>query len=133
MELLFNAALVRIDCPLFFLWLFNRYEKGRSYWRIQINETRFRSNHRRCSLEKVFLEISQNSQENTCAIVFAGLRLATLLKKKFWHRCFPVDFAKFLRTPFVIEHLWWLLLSIVTRLCRFFSAKNYRIYPIEYT
>ena len=29
----------------------------------------------------------------------AGLKSATLLKKKsFWHRCFPVNFAKFLRT-----------------------------------
>ena len=31
----------------------------------------------------------------------AGLRAATLLKKRFWHRCFPVTFAKFLRTPFL--------------------------------
>ena len=29
----------------------------------------------------------------------AGLRPATLLKKRLWHRCFPVNFAKFLRTP----------------------------------
>ena len=28
-------------------------------------------------------------------------RLATLLKKSLWHRCFPVNFAKFLRTPFL--------------------------------
>ena len=28
------------------------------------------------------------------------LRPATLLKKRLWHRCFPVNFAKFLRTPF---------------------------------
>ena len=41
----------------------------------------------------------------------AGLRPATLLKKKLWHRCFPVNFVKFLRTPFIIEHLWWLLLE----------------------
>ena len=34
----------------------------------------------------------------------------TLLKKKLWHRCFPMNFVKFLRTPFFIEHLWWLLL-----------------------
>ena len=26
-------------------------------------------------------------------------RPATLLKKKLWHSCFPVNFAKFLRTP----------------------------------
>ena len=31
----------------------------------------------------------------------AGLRLATLLKKRFWHWCFPVNFVKFLRTPFL--------------------------------
>ena len=30
----------------------------------------------------------------------AGIRPATLLKKRLWHRCFPVNFAKFLRTPF---------------------------------
>ena len=30
----------------------------------------------------------------------AGLRSATLFKKRLWRRCFPVNFAKFLRTPF---------------------------------
>ena len=28
-------------------------------------------------------------------------RSATLLKKRLWRRCFPVNFAKFLRTPFL--------------------------------
>ena len=37
---------------------------------------------------------------------FAGVRPPTLLKKKLWHRCFPVNFAKFLRTPFLTEYLW---------------------------
>ena len=41
----------------------------------------------------------------------ASLRPATLLKKRLWYRCFPVNFVKFQRTPFFIEHLWWLLLS----------------------
>ena len=41
----------------------------------------------------------------------AGLRPAFLLKKRLWQRCFPVNFAKFLRTPFTIEHIWWLLLE----------------------
>ena len=41
----------------------------------------------RCFVKNVFIEISQNSQENTCArVVFlnkdAGLRPATLLKKR---------------------------------------------------
>ena len=41
---------------------------------------------------------------------------ATLLKKRPWHRCFPRNFAKFLRTPFLIEHLWPLLLISVEKL-----------------
>ena len=40
----------------------------------------------------------------------AGLRPATLLKKSLCHRCFPVNFAKFLKTRFFTEHLRWLLL-----------------------
>ena len=61
-----------------------------------------------CSVKKVFLEISQNSQENTCARV-----QATLLKKKLWHRCFPVNFLEFLRTTFLTEHLRWLRMRVV--------------------
>ena len=59
---------------------------------------------RRCSVKMVFLEISQNSQENTCARV-------SFLKKILWHRCFPVNFSKFIRTPFLRDHLRWLLLA----------------------
>ena len=36
---------------------------------------------------------------------------ATLLKKRLCHSCFPVNFAKFRKTPFFTEHLWWLLLK----------------------
>ena len=43
----------------------------------------------------------------------AGLMPATLLKKRLWHRCFPVNFTKFLRTPFFTERLQWLLLLVV--------------------
>ena len=38
-------------------------------------------------------------------------RPAILLKKRPWCRCFPVNFAKFVRTPFLKEHLGWLLLE----------------------
>ena len=56
---------------------------------------------RRCSVKKVFLEISQNSQENTCA------RVSFLIKLQAF-----VNFGKFLRTPFLTEHLRWLLLHV---------------------
>ena len=57
-------------------------------------------------MKKVFLEISQNSLENTCARVSFLIKLqafATLLKKRLLHRCFSVNFAKFLRTPFLLN------------------------------
>ena len=49
----------------------------------------------RCSVEKVFLEISQNSQENTC-----GLRPATLLKKKTLAQVFSCKFCEISKNTF---------------------------------
>ena len=47
---------------------------------------------------------------------FTGKHLCQSLffnkKHRLWHRCFPVIFAKFLRTPFLTEHLRWLLLYL---------------------
>ena len=59
----------------------------------------------------------------------AGLSPATLLIKRLWHRCFPVKFAKFLRTSFLTEHFQWLLLTApnfvsVPRLCTIQNASN---------
>ena len=51
-------------------------------------------------------------------------RLATLIKKRFWHRCFPVNLAKFLITSFFIEQLWWLFLLI--------SKWNNALYNLQY-
>ena len=36
--------------------------------------------------------------------------------------CLPVNFAKFLRTPFIIEHLWWLLLTVRLSLLKLASS-----------
>ena len=63
----------------------------------------------------------QNSQQNTCAkvcflIKLQAFRRATLLKKRLCCRCFPVKFAKFLRTSIFTEHLWWLLVLFLTLL-----------------
>ena len=76
----------------------------------------FRSSRPGCSIKIVFLEISQNSQENTCFRVSFSIKLqaATLLKKRLWHRYFPVNFAKFLRTLFFTEHFQWLFLNVTT-------------------
>ena len=43
----------------------------------------------------------------------AGLRPATLLKKRFWLRCFPVNFANFLKTALLQNTFERLLLHCV--------------------
>ena len=54
-----------------------------------------RSSHQRCSVNKMFVEILQISQENTCARVSFSIKLQVS-----GNRCFPMNFAKFLRTTF---------------------------------
>ena len=65
---------------------------------------------RRCSVKEVFLKILQKFKgKHLCESLsfnkVACLRPATLLKKKLWHRSFPVNFAKFLRALVLKEHL----------------------------
>ena len=62
-------------------------------------------------------KFGQSHRKQLCQSLFfnkvVGLRTAILLIKRLGHRCFPVSFAKFLRTAFLIEHLWQLLLSTI--------------------
>ena len=68
----------------------------------------------RSSRPEVFCNFAKFTEKHLCQSLFfnkvAVLRPGTLLKKKLWHRCFPVKFTKFL-TLFLTEHLWWLLLN----------------------
>ena len=64
------------------------------------------SSHQRCSVRKgVLRNFAKFTGKDLCQILFfnkvASLTPATLLKERLWHRCFPVSFAKFLRTPFL--------------------------------
>ena len=74
-----------------------------------------RSSHQRGSMKKCVLRnFTKFAGKHLCQSIFFNKKLGTLLKKRLWHRCFPVNFAKFLRTSFIKEHLWWLLLKILT-------------------
>ena len=71
---------------------------------------------RRCSVKKsVVKNLAKFTAKHLCQSLFldkvAGPRPATLLKKRLSHSSLPVNFAKFLRKPFFIEHLRWLLLG----------------------
>ena len=64
-----------------------------------------RSNHQSCSVKKgVLRNFTKFIGKHLWSSIFfnkvTGLRSITLLKKRLWHMCFSVNFAK-LRTPFL--------------------------------
>ena len=69
----------------------------------------FRSNYPEVFCKKGFLiNFAKFTGKHLCQSLFFNssvLRLATLLKKSLWHMCFPVNFTKFLRTPFFYRTL----------------------------
>ena len=79
-----------------------------------INSLSFRSSCPEVLREEgVLRNFSKFTGKHLCQSLFfnkvAGLRPATLLKKKLWHSCFPLNFTKFLRAPFLQN---WLLLFL---------------------
>ena len=63
----------------------------------------FWSNLRWSSIKKLFLKISQYSQENTSKTV--GLMAFNFIKKRLQLRCFYVNIEKFFKTTYFEEHL----------------------------
>ena len=69
-----------------------------------------KSNSQKQSPTGVLRNFAKFTGKHLCQSPFLN-RPATLLKS-LWHRCFPVNFAKFLKTSFFTEHLQWLLLLL---------------------
>ena len=83
----YTSGSLAISKPLIFMLktLFPKTSTRGALWKSVLrNFTKFTGKHlcQSISLSKV-----------------VGLRSATLLKKRLWHRFFPVNFAKFLRIP----------------------------------
>ena len=59
---------------------------------------------RRCSVKKVFLEISQNSQENTCARVYFLIKFqasaCNFINKETLEQVFSCEFCEISKNPF---------------------------------
>ena len=89
-----------------------------------------KSSHQRCSMKQgVLRNFTKFTGKYLCQNIIvnkvAGLRPATLLKKRLWHRCFPVNFVKFLRTRFLQNTSGRLLLYCSKNNCK---QTLYRIY-----
>ena len=77
-------------------------------------------------LLQMFLKIDLLKNFAIFSEKYLWLRPAALIKKRLWHRCFPVNIAKLLKTPFFIKHLRWLLLLLF----RFsFNNRNHAVQP----
>ena len=83
--------------------------------KISINHLEFRlitSSHQRCSLRKdLFRNFAKFTRKHLC--------------QSLWHRCFPVNFAKYLRTLFlqntserVLLTLYWCFWCSITKLSK---------------
>ena len=70
----------------------------------QIESPSYRSSHQRCSLKKVSLKISQNSQENTCARVSSLIKLQAI--KGTLAQVFSCEFYDVFKSTFFIEHFY---------------------------
>ena len=77
-------------------------------------------NKEKQSLE-VFLESSQNSQENTCTRVFLLNKVADLrpqacnfIKKETWAQVFSCEFCEISWNTFFTEHLWGTIFKLAS-------------------
>ena len=81
---------------------------------------------KKCVLKK----FAKFTGKQLCQIHFfnkaAGLKPATLLRKRLWHKCFPVNFEMLLRTPSFIEYLWTTTSVVVKYLLLMLSQSNGR-------
>ena len=74
---------------------------------------------------KNFVNITRKHMCRSFFDKVTGLQNCNFIKKSLQHRCFPVKFAKFLRTPFFTEHLRWLLSdSLRFPACNFTKKKD---------
>ena len=75
--------------------------------------TLYRSSHQRCSVQKsVLRNLTKFTGKHLCQSLFFN-KVTTLLKRRLWHRCFPVNFVKFLITSFSRTTSGGLLLPLV--------------------
>ena len=95
------------------------------WWRTQTKRLRyeepFRSSQQSCSIKKAVLQnLIKFTGKHLCQNLFsnkvADLNSATLLKNRLWHRCFPLNFAKFLRKSFLQNTSGRLLLAFMKSL-----------------
>ena len=70
----------------------------------------FRSSHPDVLREKMYLEISRNSEENTCARAASA---CNFIKKEARAQVFSCEICEISKNAFFTEHLRWMLLNLL--------------------
>ena len=76
-----------------------------SYWKYNVNQKIWRSSHRRCSIKKA-------APNNFAIFTEKHLKACNFIKKRLQHKRFPVNNARFLRTP-ILKNIWERLLNCI--------------------
>ena len=115
------TTLIKIDSGTgVFLWILRNFFRTSSFilwnlsdgcfWTLKESEVTFSMFQKQSPRGVLKKGVIRNFTKFTGTHLSKSLRPATLLKKRLWHKCFPVNLVKFLRTPFLAERLRWLLL-----------------------
>ena len=116
--------------------IFSRNERKYSFFYLQINgfavefsqmycfldikNNFYRNSHRRCSLKKVFLKISQISQENTCVGVPFLIKLQVYFKEHLRTTASVFNLAFY--SPAILQKWWFMKSNIFLK--KFFLNKS---------
>ena len=122
-SLVYCAQLVlsTLTCCLDHIWLYSfRFSKGGDFSCINrlFLKVFLTSSHQWCSIEKgVLRNFAKFTGKQLCQSLFfnkaGNLRPLTLIQKETLDRCFPVNFANFLRTP--LDDYFCLFFAIVKK------------------
>ena len=103
------------------LWLIPnifKWQDGKTFTMLVPSQTPSRSNHRRCSVKKGVVKLRNFAGKYLCWSLFL-IKVWSLFKR----RCFPVKFAKFLRTTILKNICERLLLPFLR-----FTKLNYNVF-----
>ena len=102
-------------------------EDTRKMGNCQANHILDRSSHQRCSGRKDALRnFAKFTGKHLCQGLFmSGPKACNFIKKRLWHKCFPLNFAKFLRIPFLQNTSERLLLFKANRVSDYYAKRIY--------
>ena len=80
----------------------------------QFGFKKYRSSRLQMYFRKGVKNFAMFTGKNLCSLFdkYADLKACNFIKIRLQHRCFPVKFAKFLKTLFFTDNIGWLLLEI---------------------